>query len=304
MSDSTQGAHATADNYQEVSNVNRYFLCLSMLAALVASVPMPARAAESYDNCTGNITTLPATISTQGTWCLKQDVSTAITSGVAITIATNNVILDCNDFKVGGLAAGVGTNTIGIQAVSRVNAIVRNCSVRGFQTGIQLIGDGHLIEDNRVEQSTAIGISVFGEGGIVRRNRVVDTGGRPSSGESTGISLGGGSVSVTDNIINGLTATGSNDFGFVYGINLASGPSDVSRNFVSNLVPSGDGTAKGIWGTSTAPSNLHGNTVMNMVTVAGQGIDGGANSACSGNTVSHFATPVSNCTVTLDNLNF
>lgn len=279
----------------------RHLPGLLLLAALCAP---NAHAAESYDNCTGNITTLPAVISTQGTWCLKQDVSTAITSGVAITIATNNVILDCNDFKVGGLAAGASTTTTGIQALSRVNAIVRNCSVRGFQIGIQLVGDGHLIEDNRVEQSTAIGISVFGEGNTVRRNRVVDTGGKPGSSESSGISQGGGSVSITDNIIAGLTVTGSGDFGFVYGINLASGPADVTRNFVSSLVPFGEGTAKGIWGTSTTPSNLHGNTVMNAVTVAGQGIDGGGNSACRGNTVSHYATPVSNCTVTLDNLNF
>ncbi|HEY0661023.1 MAG TPA: hypothetical protein VGD21_06870 [Lysobacter sp.] len=75
------------------------------LAALVLLVhAVPVQAAESYDNCTGFIETLPATISTQGTWCLKHDVGTAITEGNAVTIAANNVTLDCNDFKIGGLA--------------------------------------------------------------------------------------------------------------------------------------------------------------------------------------------------------
>jgi hypothetical protein len=282
--------------------IRRGLVVLALLGA--AHFAPTAGAAESYDNCTGVIETLPATISTQGTWCLKHDVSTAITSGAAITIGTNNVTLDCNDFKIGGLTAGAGTNTIGVLASSKVNTVVRNCSVRGFLVGINLQGSGHLVEDNRVEQSTAVGISAFGDGGTVRRNRVLDTGGRPGASESMGISIGGGSASATDNIINGITVTGSGDIGFVYGINLGNGPMDVARNFISNLVPFGGGTAKGIWGISSSPSNLHDNTILNTVMVAGQGIDGGGNSACRGNTTSHFDTAVSNCTVVADNLDF
>jgi len=37
-----------------------------------------------------------------------------MTSGNAITIATNNVVLDLNSFKLGGLSAGLGTNANGI----------------------------------------------------------------------------------------------------------------------------------------------------------------------------------------------
>src|SRR5687768_16439274 len=122
---------------------------LAALVLLVAVHVAPAHAAESYDNCTGFIETLPATISTQGTWCLKHDVSTAITSGNAITIAANNVTLDCNDFKVGGLAAGDSSAANGVYAASRLNATVRQCGVRGFSQGIWLDGAGHLVEDNR-----------------------------------------------------------------------------------------------------------------------------------------------------------
>src|SRR6185369_16529682 len=80
---------------------------------LFLTVPRLASAAESYDNCTGFITSLPAVVTTQGTWCLKQDLATAITSGNAITINTGNVTIDCNDFKLGGMSAGLATQAIG-----------------------------------------------------------------------------------------------------------------------------------------------------------------------------------------------
>ena len=85
---------------------------LAVIACLLG--PRDVRAAESYDNCSGFVTSLPAVITTQGTWCLTADLATAMTSGVAITIATNNVTIDCNNFKLGGLSAGVDTTTIGI----------------------------------------------------------------------------------------------------------------------------------------------------------------------------------------------
>src|SRR5687768_7170485 len=89
-----------------------FLLLLLLLSAAVS--PPTARAAASYDNCTGFVTTLPATIATQGVWCLKQDLSTAITSGNAIAITANNVTLDCNGFKLGGLSAGPASTATGI----------------------------------------------------------------------------------------------------------------------------------------------------------------------------------------------
>src|SRR5207342_2748301 len=116
--------------------MTRFYSCGLMLwlLALLLS-PGLAKAAESYDNCSGTIVSLPATISTQGTWCLKQDLATAITSGAAITINTNNVTIDCNNFKLGGLAAGLGTSAVGIYASGRQNTKVRHCNIRGFFNG-------------------------------------------------------------------------------------------------------------------------------------------------------------------------
>ena len=49
---------------------------LALPTLLLAALAAPAHAAESYDSCTGTISTLPATLTTQGTWCLQGDLST------------------------------------------------------------------------------------------------------------------------------------------------------------------------------------------------------------------------------------
>ena len=125
------------------------FLRTSILAAAAdLTCPIAAHAAESYDSCVGFIDSIPAVISTQGTWCLRRDLSTSMASGSAITVSANNVTIDCNDFKLGGLAAGNATTTKGINAMGRLNVAVRNCSVRGFLMGIAMEGGGtYTVED-------------------------------------------------------------------------------------------------------------------------------------------------------------
>src|SRR5687768_5499102 len=110
-----------------------HFPAALLVALFATGTATSARAAESYDNCVAYIDALPVVIGTQGVWCLRDNVSTAISSGAAITIATNNATIDCNDFKIGNLAAGPSTNAIGIQASNRRNATIRNCTIRGFR---------------------------------------------------------------------------------------------------------------------------------------------------------------------------
>ena len=61
------------------------FISIAALAAF-GGASIPAVAGESYDNCVGFIDALPATITTQGTWCLRQDLDSAATSGIMIEI--------------------------------------------------------------------------------------------------------------------------------------------------------------------------------------------------------------------------
>src|SRR5688572_17198994 len=139
----------------------------------------PGAQAQQTPTCTGHVTTLPATISTPGVWCLAADVGTAIASGHAIRIATSNVTLDCHGYRISGLAAGAATQAVGIGATNKLNSVVRDCNIRGFHTAVALTGttSGNVVEDVRSDGATVRGLVVEGDGSAVRRNRIVDVGG-------------------------------------------------------------------------------------------------------------------------------
>src|SRR5207342_3852578 len=104
---------------------------LTLFALCLGLIMTPAHA-ETFHTCGTIIASIPTVITTQGVYCLSHDVNTAITSGKAIDVQTNNVTIDCNGYKIGGLAAGSSSQTYGIFAISRQNITVRNCGVRGF----------------------------------------------------------------------------------------------------------------------------------------------------------------------------
>lgn len=189
----------------------RHLLAATLAAGALSLVPGAAKAAQSYDSCTGFIESLPATITTQGTWCLRKNLSTSITSGNAITIAANNVTLDCNDFKVGGLGGGSESKTNGIYADDQANVTVRQCTVRGFYRGVFLNkGFGHLIEGNRVDNNLYIGIASGGSnaaetGSVIRNNQVLDTGG----GSISARGIAATDYLIENNLVHGVFAAGT-----------------------------------------------------------------------------------------------
>jgi hypothetical protein len=280
---------------------HRLTATLLLLAGLIAA-PASVRAAQSYDNCTGFIDTLPATITTQGTWCLRHDLSTAVTSGNAITIATNNVTIDCNDFKLGGLAAGAGTQTIGIYAAARLNTTVRHCNIRGFFYGVLFSGSdggGHVIEDNRFDGNSYVGLWVQGDGSAVRRNQVTDTGGSSAqTGSAYGVQTGY-AVDVLDNTVSGVlpSANGSGN-GTAYGIYTSSNLNgSVSGNRVRGLVQLGIGTVRAIWNNNSSRVALEGNHVVGDSSAGSIGLRcSTASGSTRANIISGFETAVDNCT--------
>jgi len=215
---------------------------LGLLAAF-AAMPSTSHAAEGFDNCRGFIDSLPATINTQGVWCLRKDLSTSQATGEAIRILANNVTIDCNGYKLGGLAAGAGTQTAGIVTNSSTNVTVRNCNIRGFHEGLVLYGTaegygGHLVEDNRFEGNTSEGINIGGDGTVVRRNLVLDTGGGSGGGSPSGINANG-NIDIVDNIISGAMA-GNGSTGAPFGIKAVGNASGtISGNRIRRLVPLG-----------------------------------------------------------------
>ena len=71
--------------------IRAFRLPLLSAAGLLAGVAAgPARGAQSYAGCTGFIDAVPASITTQGVWCLRGHRFTSQTSGAAISILADN----------------------------------------------------------------------------------------------------------------------------------------------------------------------------------------------------------------------
>jgi len=192
---------------------------LSLTLLLLAGI---SARAETLD-CTA-ITSLPYGIATQGVYCLTGNLSTSMTSGNAITINANNVTIDLNGFKLGGLGAGDGTQARGIYALQRKNITIKNGIIRGFYYGIRLDGgpapftttSGHVIKDILADQNTRQGIFVQGLGSTVSHNKVVDTGGSVHFDEAYGIVVMGPGVKVLNNKVSKTTAQGAGSARGIY----------------------------------------------------------------------------------------
>ena len=218
------------------------FMAVLSLFVLTAAVTTPAQAETT--NCTA-ITTLPFIINAQGVYCFTDKLSTNITLGNAITINTNNVAIDLNGFKLGGLAAGVNTLATGIYAKQRKNITIRNGIVRGFRFGIFLddtspytTSQGHLIEDILADQNTGVGIKVSGRANTIRRNQVVDTG---DMFDAIGIDVFGPGNDVLNNRI--ATTTTVDNTSAAYGMRIAiADGSVVQDNRIGGTTDAGGGS--------------------------------------------------------------
>jgi hypothetical protein len=274
-------------------------------AALGTGLSLPARAAESYGNCTGFIDTVPATITSPGTWCLRRDLRTG---GTAIHIERSDVTLDCNHFTIDGDEGGAGTRASGVYS-DAYNVSIRNCTIRGFRMGIVLNSDdpytapGYLVERNTLVGNTGHGIFVRGAGSIIRGNRVLDTGGSTLTGEPGyplhvfGITAWDG-VDVIDNTVDGVDSTTSLEAD-AYGIRtINNGAGSVNGNRIRGLAPYNGATAYGIYNANSRGLIIRDNNLQGP----GASIVGAVGLRCSStpatardNVIAGFATAVQKC---------
>jgi parallel beta-helix repeat protein len=252
----------------------RHLLAAVLVFGSLYLLPGSARA-ETFHACTGFIDSLPTTISAQGTWCLRGNLSTAINSGKAITIATNNVTIDCNNFKIGGLGAGLATFAEGIGADARLNATIRNCNIRGFRLGIHLdgaSGGNHLVENNLLDSNTFVGIAVDGDGSMVRGNVVSDTGGTTITVDTRawGITTSG-TVDIIDNTISNVVAHQGSGSSSATGIGaFVNAGGVIQRNRIRGLVP---GPAAGAGQQGIASINVGSHPEISDNVIVGLGVD-------------------------------
>jgi parallel beta-helix repeat protein len=178
---------------------------IQVFFALFLFLVFPGSTQAETTNCTA-ITSVPYTISVPGIYCLTGNLETDMTSGSAITINVNNVVIDLNGRKLGGGSAGAGTNANGIFANNRKNITIKNGTIRGFKTGVFLndtaantISQGHIIQDIRADMNTHEGMYIAGRGNIIRNNQVVDTGGSTTTNYAYGITAVGPGSRVLNN---------------------------------------------------------------------------------------------------------
>jgi len=274
------------------------FLILGVLCATALAWAGNSRAAEGYDNCSGFIDALPATISSQGVWCLRKNLSTSIASGDAISVLANNVTIDCNNFKVGGLAGGPDTAAAGIHAASRQNITIRHCNMRGFGSGVMLIGGGgHIVEDNTIDNSTRAGIAVSAQFSTVRRNRVRDSGGALTGAEPNAGIVVGGDVDVIGNIVSGVAANPAAGDADVYGIRMAEpGDGSISGNRISALAPVGAGIAVAIKVEGSGRAIIRDNHLMGVADPGSVAVlCGGNRNTARDNIMGGYLTGISGC---------
>jgi Right handed beta helix region len=253
----------------------------------------PATAAESYDSCTAVITSLPAVITSQGTWCLKSNLATSMGSGRAIDIQANNVTIDCNDFRIDGTGGGTSTVALGIYAADRSNLSVRRCRVSGFLRGLEFIGSGggHLIEENLFRYNLEVGIHAVGDGLIVRRNVVNANGGSGLYPNAVGIATTG-SAELLGNDVSFVQAGGN---GHAVGIAMDGNPDGSARgNRISSLFPAGTGQGHWLRNTGNGRVALRGNLLIDNGSHTGLHCTH-ANTRARDNILVDFAIPISGC---------
>ena len=248
------------------------------------------------------INTLPYVINIQGIYCLKGDLATNMTSGNAVTVNTNNVVIDLNGHKLGGQAAGPNTFANGIYAYQRLNITVRNGTVRGFRTGVALDGgdftlsQGHLVEGIRADVNTVGGITVVGRGNIIRNNQVVDTGGG-NYGAKGILIYGPGNRVINNDVYETVGKTGSYGYDSA-GIDIWYGDgSVVENNRIGNSVLSSDSCGVDIYDSANVL------VANNRITTMANGIDyrGGSTGKYRGNLTSGVTTPFTGGTDAGDN---
>jgi len=276
------------------------FMTLIALATALMATPAKAETIE----CTV-IDSIPMTITVQGIYCLKGNLASSLTSGLMIEVQTNNVTIDMNGFKLGGLAAGTGTLANGIFALDRRNITIRNGSIRGFDRGIFLQGDaanssGHLLEDLRLDGNRFTGAEVQGTGNIIRNNQVVNTGPTDISTVAFGLVINLSNDSVVEgNVISSVSETGQSN-----GIRVIDSSLIEVRN--NTVLRTKDATNnRGIVLVSATDVTIIGNRILNPAGTGDIGIfDIGSSTEvnCIDNIIAGYTTPISGCDFLSGNL--
>ena len=193
-------------------------------AGLALALIFPGALRAETINCT-DVTGVPAFITAPGIYCLKSSLTSEI------HIQADDVVLDLNGYVLDTSNWGASA---GISSYDRQNITIRNGTVRGFHTAIQLDGKksrGHLIEYMRLTDNAGPGVSVSGDGSVVRHNMLINNGYAPGAGARYGLLAVGDGIHIADNQV---VETGVGATNEVVGIRVGGSGIAIERNVVSN----------------------------------------------------------------------
>ena len=250
--------------------------------ALALAVPGAAVYAETTD-CTV-ITSAPFIIPAPGIYCLRNSLVGNI------SIQASDVVLDLNGHVLESAKLGSGS---GINAFERANITIRNGTVRGFNTAIQIGGPklsrSHLIERLRLLDNAEGAMSVEGDGSVVRHNMLLNNGFSASGGARFILFAGGDGNHIADNQI---VESGIGAVGEVVGIRTNGSGVAVERNVISNA-EIGTHHSRGIIvvGAATARNSVVGNRIVNMKIGIMNGFGTSGPAVFMDNTVGGATTP-------------
>lgn len=285
-------------------------LSVGMTISTAQSLPPQAPGSRIVPSCT-EVTTLPATLTQPGNYCLDSDFTVDSASIKAITIAANDVTLDCAGHTIRNDAVSDLGTSEGIYGHNRNNVTVKNCRIQGgFTNGISFTQDGTqgnrnyyiTIEGNFIGGPYLHGIRAFGSVIEVRDNRIYDIGGQRDT-YAVGLRVGGAPGNAPRlHAVDGNAVAGVNSpYGHAYGI---FSENSLASTFRGNTVT---GTTAGdpgfnSWGIHViGPVNtISGNHVIGSPLANDIGIHGSTSSSCYDN---HVRSPVrtSGCNATLGN---
>ena len=226
---------------------------IQIIFVISVALPVIAPSAGGAADCI-QIPMVPFVISGPGSYCLTGDMEKPMQMGTAVTINSDNVLLDLGGYRIDGGDTAKTGQAFGIYAISRKNIIIRNGTIRGFMNGITITegtgtpSQGNVIENIRTEMNWSVGMLVTGRGNIVRRNQVIDIGGSelqlsPGFRNSYGIYVSGHGARILDNDIFDIKEHGG---GEAVGIAVSSDGALVQNNRIGNPLVGGEKKTSGI----------------------------------------------------------
>ena len=211
-----------------------------LLAAIfVLLAAAPASTFAETNDCTV-ISTVPATLSSSGVYCINDDLVLAGSTGTAVTITADSVTLDLNGHALRSKASA-NTATTGVAVSGHKYFTIIDGTIAGFGNAIDVESPaggprslGGLIADIKVQRSVALAIGLDCDGCVVRNNLVTETivPASISGFSALGISVNGTGDQISGNRVFNTHSvpTGAEAFA----IYVLASNSTVSQNYVAN----------------------------------------------------------------------